>query len=223
MIKLKRSIGCACLVAAMVAFIGLTPSTSQAAFMTIVDVDATLNGGGNPVTLPLDAGTYKVEPIGTAQGGAFDAWSAWSANAGILPAPIGTMGAQGWLNSYIALSTDITAVTFADGTPFPIVNPPDMLPTTSFFSPVLGGYFASDGMIYASAGDALANAVTSIFTLGAPGDVNFAFLDTLNDNRGGVSLKVSAVPEPGTLLLIGAGLAGMGIGTRRRNRRRVEG
>lgn len=218
MTTLKRSISCACLVAAMVAFIGLTPNTSQATFMTIVDVDARLNGGGNPVTLSLDAGTYKVEPIGTAQGGAFDAWSAWSANAGTLPTPIGTLGAQGWLNSYIALSTDITAVTFADGTPFPIVNPPDTLPTTSFFSPALGGYFASDGMIYASAGDALANAVTSIFTLGAPGDVNFAFLDTLADNRGGMSLKVSAVPEPGTLLLIGSGLAGIGIRARRKRK-----
>lgn len=43
----------------------------------IVDIDAAHNGVDNPVQIYLAAGVYTVQPIGTAQGGKFDAWNPW--------------------------------------------------------------------------------------------------------------------------------------------------
>jgi hypothetical protein len=58
--------------------------------LAIVNLDATANGqaapyGSNPVNLFLPAGVYSLTPVGTAGGGTFDAWSAFSGNFNCLP------------------------------------------------------------------------------------------------------------------------------------------
>ena len=49
----------------------------------LIDLDAQVASSATPsgpVTVHLGPGTYTVTPVGTAGGGLFDAWSAWSAN-----------------------------------------------------------------------------------------------------------------------------------------------
>ncbi len=59
----------------------------------IVNINARTNTTTNPVVISFDAGTYDVVPIGISDGGAFNAWNAWSGG----PNP---PSKAGWLNSY---------------------------------------------------------------------------------------------------------------------------
>jgi hypothetical protein len=59
--------------------------------------------------------------------------------------------------------------------------------------------------------------VTSTFTLGEETLVTFSWLDdTWGDNTGGISLSVTAIPEPSSAVLVLASLLMLGSIARRR-------
>ncbi len=80
----------------------------------------------------------------------------------------------------------------------------------------------SDGFLYYTAEDALANAVTAYFTVETQQTVKFQIQDSpVYDNWGGISLDVqrvnSSVPEPATLSLLCIGLLGL-VGVSRKKK-----
>ena len=86
---------------------GVIQGQAQAAsFNQIVDIDAKQNTTSNPFELMLSAGTYSVTQIGTADGGAYDAWNAWGANRVSGCDDNGAGCRNGWLNSYAISSND---------------------------------------------------------------------------------------------------------------------
>lgn len=67
----------------------------------------------------------------------------------------------------------------------------------------------SDGLKYATPGEAFSHAVSKTFTLNTATTMQFYIRDNNpSDNLGGVSLRVSATPEPASVLLMGIGLTG---------------
>ena len=170
----------------------------------IVNINANINDIPNPVFILLDGGTYNVTPIGTADGGVYDAMSNWSfttctQEAGCELTTPTTF--TGWRSAYDVISPDINSVSI-DGT---LLTPIDTIPSgVGFFSDFFlmdnatVRYHADDQMVYPDALTALLTARTSTFTLSTSGLVGFSITDIrpLADNRGGVSLQVSAVTPP---------------------------
>lgn len=77
----------------------------------------------------------------------------------------------------------------------------------SLSSSEFSGYTMSDHTIYSSDLLALANAVSTSFSLSSVVDVNFYIVDDpYFDNLGGMSLNVSAVPIPASIWLFASGI-----------------
>ncbi len=175
----------------------------------IINLDSRVNDLGHPVSLSLEPGTYSITPIGTADGGLFDAWNAWGRTT--CSNPDGCMRTSpttvvGWLNLYSFSSSDLLDV---------IVNDVAALPVSG------DTYYVDTAMVYPDPLSALAHALSAEFTLEIASTISFAIPDRpLYDNRGGMSLDVTAtaIPEPTTVLLLGLGLAGIVI-TRRKTAR----
>jgi hypothetical protein len=128
--------------------------------------------------LTLGAGNYTITPIDSAHGGEFTAENRFSS------ANVPYTGYE-W-NYYISINNGpATKVGFGGGSP------------------------AIDGVYQATAAAAFATAPTHSFTLTQPGHVTIYWADdNFNDNAGGASMNVAAVPEPQTyaLMLVGIGL-----------------
>jgi len=147
----------------------------------IIDIDALTNTDVTPISVPFAAGTYNVTPIGTVDGGAYDAWNAWGGDVSGCDIT-GEHCATGWLNHYSLASDEWGPILVGD-------------PALKYGSPLL----------------ALAHVPSTTFTLAVDGPVRFFAQDCCYfDNIGGRSLSVAAVPEavpePATWLLLGSGL-----------------
>ncbi len=167
---------------------------------TVVNVDGTANAstnGSNPVVVALGAGTYNL----SFTSGLYDAFSRFSGSAGC--DSNGQNCSQGFENSIKYVIDGIT-YSLGDGAAnggIGPINPGDAYYNTAQLSL------------------AKAAAYSAQFTLAAPGNVSFyIFDDFLGDNRGGISLAVSAVPEPGTWAMMLVGFGAIGATMRRRRR-----
>lgn len=173
------------------------PPTARA---VVVNVNARSNSQENPAQILLNAGTYAVTPLGAADGGAFNAWSAWRFTT--CSDPEGCQRTSpttftGWLNAYTILSADLTHVSVDNEELAPVADSSGLF-TFFLVTPSETKYRADDGFVYPADIVALANSATSTFTLGAPGLVGFAISDSpaaLGDNRGGMSLDVTLIPD----------------------------
>lgn len=181
-----------------------------AADAAIVDLDGLVNGRDSPVDLVLAAGTYRVQPVGTASGGAWDAVNMWGETTCLDPggcALTRPTSLKGWVHWYEVYSNDLASFTVSAG------------PMESVFNGATGrtGWSAGVEFLYPDPSLALAHAVSSTFTLASSGPVGFAIGDSfLPDNLGGLSLEVSPVPEPSEYLMLLAGLGVVGAMARRR-------
>ena len=188
------------------------------AHATIINIDSRTNSILNPIGLSLEAGTYTIETIGVADGGSFNAWSAWASST--CGDPNGCQrtiptSVTGFLTSYQVNSPNILSAS-VDGVD---LSPTDVaLPLESYFlkTPELTLLVVENGLVYPDALSALSGAQTSFVTLSGAGIVEFSIIDGPNllaDNRGGLSLKIepmaAAIPEPSTILLLGSGLIGL--------------
>ncbi|MCX5644764.1 MAG: hypothetical protein NTZ17_08765 [Phycisphaerae bacterium] len=131
----------------------------------IINLDGVNNCRNNPVVIPFDAGTYQVDPIGVADGGAYNATSFHYSQP------------NSWRHEYVIESSQFPRIYIDTG-------------------------YCSTASV------ALANAISTSFTLASPDNVSFYIWDGPNgyeyrgDNTGGISLLVtSPVPAPGAILL----------------------
>jgi hypothetical protein len=146
----------------------------------------------NPVLVALPAGTYQLVDAWGLPGASFDTWNFEQSAPG------------SWASHYVA------AEVLGDGSYRLLVD------GVSLLDPACSNHFCAWDTQAQAAAAFLATPAYS-FTLGAPAIVAFASADYfLPDNLGGISLLVTAVPEPASsaLLLAGLGL-GLLVGARR--------
>jgi hypothetical protein len=211
---LKRS-GCCCLARLLLLPLVILDFLPRAALALIVDIDATANTIGNPVTVFLAAGTYSVTPIGVAGGGIYDAWDPWDDATCLTPSGCTQTYPttdRGWKNAYDVISDAISAVSVSGSPLSPVGSEPSGDPGVQdhwIASPSeTDRYHVDDGLVYPTAADAFAAAESSAFTVTTSGLVGFAIRDSETaDNQGGISLEISSIPEPSTAALIALGLA----------------
>lgn len=158
---------------------------------TIINIDAF--DPESAVTLDLGRGDYVIQTIGRDDGGLYDAWNAWGQ---VLDCDVsGRNCSNGWLTRYVVESDSLGS--FMNG------YDPDITKS-----------------LYATPEMALANAVTYKFWLPSTESVMFSIHDPFkSDNIGGISLRISQVPEPASFALIALGLFGISLLMRHRKKR----
>jgi hypothetical protein len=184
--------------------------------LNLVNIDAGINDVSNTIDLNLAAGTYRIEAIGTADGGAFNAWNAWGTRINCHDTDgcdrTGSKKYMGWLNKFSFASPDLADVK---------VN--GVTASTSAGN----RYDVNSKMAFPDELSALAHAWSAMFTINTASTISFMITDSLlKDNVGGISLNVfpdvhpellSVIPEPPVLALFAlAGLAGLGYSGRRK-------
>jgi hypothetical protein len=160
-----------------------------------VNLDAKVNNAANPVEIFLEAGTYTVTPVGTDQGGAWDAWNPWGPTTctDVTGCLFELPRKTGWLHSYEVLSPHLYSVS-VDGKPLaPSPVTPTGVQSYFFKSGSSGHYVIVAEKIYPDARTALSAAHFSMFTITNAGVIGFLIPDqTVVDNVGGVSLQVAS-------------------------------
>jgi len=186
----------------------ITLALASTAHATIVDISAT----GGPTVVTFGPGTYQVEWIGVADGGAFDAWNP--------SCPTGDC-TGGWRDVFRA-STDPGPN--PELSVFSVVGPAyatalDALAGFQSAPQILNTTLTWNGSFYADTNDELVP--QPLFAqFAGPTTITFAAGDgTRNDNFGGVSLRFTAVPEPATWAVMLLGFGGIGAMLRTRRRR----
>ena len=158
--------------------------------------------GANAVDVALTEGTYQLSFVDVTTSGA--TYTAFSRFGGETCASGSANCARGWENSvrYIITSGSTSATYyFGDGN------------ASGGGGPISGGgYFQTAAGSFANA-----LAYTTNFTLAAGDTVKFfLYDDIITDNRGGVSLSISAVPLPAAAWLFGSALLGLVAVARRK-------
>lgn len=77
----------------------------------IVDISALESLSDTPVTVPLEAGSYTVTVIGTAEGGEYDAWKAW---VHFETQNLDGTWRWGWYNTYTVRSEELPEMEYGD-------------------------------------------------------------------------------------------------------------
>jgi hypothetical protein len=176
-------------------------ATQAAAQTTTIDLDAQTPAG---VTLQLDAGSYNVAFIGKAQGSAYDGWNPWGAGVVNSCDVNGQNCARGYTEAY-AITIAGTSTQYVTASPY-------------YASAIdaLAGHQAGPLVQSINGAPVIPADMPMAFTLLAPTPVQFSVLDSLyGDNAGGVSLSVTAVPEPSGAGLLAGGLIGLALWRRR--------
>ena len=212
---MKRWIHGLSMAAAAMLLLGLPASSAQA---VIINLDSRVSATA-PIELFLEAGRYSVQPIGTARGGGFDAWSAWGATtcAALSGCPrTRPTTFTGWLNLFNVESDELVAVNVDGLALSSVATPPSAIGSFWLMSASESFYRVDDGAVYANPSSALTGALSSTFTLGSASSVLFRIPDTpLSDNRGGLSLRLERVSttlfEPAAFALLCVGIVMMQI------------
>lgn len=183
----------------------LMATTAQAAIINIDSKSTT------PVLYTFDPGTYLIQWIGTADGGAYNGWNPSCATGDCT---------SGWREVFAA-TTDTGAHPSFDV--YSVAGPafPSALAALAGFQTapsIVDTVFNWNGSAYApSPGGTIAQPWR--ITVGAPTTVSFFISEpTKDDNYGGVSLRFTAVPEPTTWAMMILGLGGIGVALRQRRR-----
>jgi len=200
--KLRKTV-LAGLALGLLASVGAAPATQAA----IVNVDAQTSTGANPATFTFAPGTYQIEYVGTADGGAYDAYKlcstcAWQLNLLYFEPdqPVQPDLVRIGSPTGVGFATAADALAGFQG--------PSLLLTTIPF-PYSGA--GSTSQLVANPWIVeIEDTLTVGLFIGEVGD--------RTDNVGGASLRISAVgvPEPSTWALMILGLGGAGAALRRR-------
>ena len=166
-------------------------ASASAAMTYVVNIDAVDNSPSNPVVQELQPGTYKIEYTNSdlMPGDAlYTAWNAWR-NEQVSGCTGGAGCSRGWLYGFGFAYGD-TTVTISNA--------------ERFATPILA--FNAAPLI-------------EPITLTEVTEVRFYINDKPDaraDNNAGISLAITAVPEPATWLMMIAGFAVTGMALRRR-------
>ncbi|HEV7384299.1 MAG TPA: PEPxxWA-CTERM sorting domain-containing protein [Phenylobacterium sp.] len=182
---------------------------SSAADAAIINLDSTSSVGVDFVFAP---GTYKIEFIGTADGGAYNGWNS-SCPAGVCPATgwreVFNIDVNGQPDIEVfsipgpTFSSALAALAAFQAAPF-------ILDTTLT---LVGGSYIATGTDFIPQ--------PWIVSPPVPTPVTFFLRDlTRDDNVGGVSLRITAVPEPSTWAMMLLGFGGLGAALRSRRKSR---
>lgn len=170
-------------------------------------VDLSANGTSNisnPVTINFQPGDiFVLTPIGTAGGGAFDAYSFWNANSGC------DLNGENCVNGFHWI---LAAIINGDTN------------NIGGFG-LFGEYFATGAQALSNVQNALVNSFGNPYFTIDTDQAGFTSLGLYitdidySDNRGGISFMYevrSSVPVSGTIALFGLGLAGLGWSRRKK-------
>jgi hypothetical protein len=205
--------------------VALSFASGAVADALLVDLDATQNNLDAPVEVFLDAGTYKVTPVGIADGGAYDAWQPWG-DFTTCETPSGCAQTvptteTGWKNAYDVISDALTAVSVDEVELVPEASEPTgdgLIHDHWIASPSEPDrYHVDDAIVYPTAEDVIATGKSSVFTVSDAGFVGFSIRDGVpEDNLGGLSLEITPVPEPPATPALVAGFGSIVLLERRR-------
>ncbi|MDB5423711.1 MAG: hypothetical protein JWQ29_1127 [Phenylobacterium sp.] len=192
--------------AAVAGILALGGSTQAGA--TIYNISAT---AGSPVVITLAQGSYQISWVGVADGGLYDAWN------GNCPTGACT---GGWTNTFNVIDLPVnpnnfTVSVFGVGLHATALESLHAIQTSATM--VNGDVHVVGGV----AGAFIPNTPIALPWIAHVDGGSFRFAvgdNTLANNFGGVSLDITAVPEPASwaLLVGGFGLAGAALRSRRR-------